>query len=117
MIPIPNPGASPNIVSNDIFFPNDHWSNQGAAAYNQPIDLTTLGPAINNDPNFAIRDVAVFSPVAFSDSNDVHLANTAYMRADSSNATSLAPIYTSNGASYTNTSTWRIDMVTLTGTV
>ena len=124
---IPNPTNSPNIVDASgsstsgsgtfVFFPNDHWSNQGAAAYNQPIDLTQLPDysSINNNPNFEIREVAAFSPVAFTDSAGLHAANTAYMRADSSNASTFAPVYTSTSA-YTNSSTWRVDMVTLTGT-
>ncbi len=126
-IVVPNPSNSPNIADASgsstsgsgiyEFFPNDVWTNQGTQPWNPVIDLTTLPlySQINNNPNFEIRDVAVFSPVAFTDSAGSHAANTAYMRADSSNATTGAPVYTSTSA-YTNTSNWRIDMVTVTGT-
>ena len=101
----------------DIFLPNDTWTNQGTAPYNQPIDLTKLPDysLINNNPNFEIRDVAVFSPIAFSDSSGSHAANTAYMQAQSHDANN-APVNSITGSTYKASSTWRMDMVTLTGT-
>ncbi len=123
---IPNPSMSPNIVDAsgnvassgvDTFLPNDTWSNQGVVPYNQPIDLTQMPDynLINNNPNFEIRDVAVFSPIAFSDNSGSYAANTAYMQAQEHDANN-APVTSITGSQYKATSTWRMDMVTLTGT-
>ncbi len=118
-IPLTNFPSSPNVVGNDIFIQSDVWTNQQSASQGNPswfvpLDLSSL-PGVNNDPHFGIRQVAVFSPVAFTDGAGSHAANTAYMRADSKNSDG-SPNYAGNGTVYTNTSTWRDDMPTLTGT-
>lgn len=77
------------------------WSNQLFA------DFTSIAAA-NNNPNFAIRIVSVFSPIAFTEYNSStnYDANTAY---EAANNTTATPNSVYGGG------TWRFDMVTFSG--
>jgi fibronectin-binding autotransporter adhesin len=96
------------------------WNNNGGLAphdtfYPFNVDLSSITGA-NNNANFGVRIVSIFSPQAFNE-NSVNSfpANTAYMRAN--NDAKYAPTAGAGNSTsqYTSTGTWRFDNVTLAG--
>jgi hypothetical protein len=75
----------------------DFWNNT------QTLDFSSI-PAADNNPNFGIRLVSMFSPTPFTDSAGNWPADVRYQRADA--------VTTSQ---YATTGTWRFDMITLDG--
>lgn len=96
------------------------WNNSGALSphdtfYSFSVDFSSISLA-NNNPNFGVRIVSIFSPQAF-DENSVSsefAANTAYMRANS--AAAYAPLSSNATGSYGISGTWRFDDVSFSGT-
>lgn len=82
--------------------------------YDFTFDFTTCS-ACNDNPDFAVRILSIFSPDPFDQNeNDSFSANEAYQR---SNAQS-GPVGTGTGTGdYSPTGTWRFDNVTFTGDV
>lgn len=96
-----------------------YWSNGGMLSPSDnfaafTVDFSNVLGA-NNNPDFRVRIVSVFSPCDFveNSSNTVIPANTAYMRANT--AAQCAPHTTTSGGSYAPTGTWRFDDIAFVG--
>jgi hypothetical protein len=103
-------GSSWNIIQN-----NNGGISPHDAFYNFSIDLSSC-TACNDNPNFGIRIVSIFSPCEFvqnATSGDI-AANTAYMRANDN--AQCTPHTTANTGDYSTAGTWRFDNVTFEGT-
>ncbi|MEY5000089.1 MAG: hypothetical protein RLZZ211_125 [Bacteroidota bacterium] len=87
--------------------PQDSWQ-----TFN--IDFSSVVGADNN-PNFQVRIVSVFSPLAFDESVQIspYAANTAYMMSD--NTAVYSPNSSNNGGSYLATGSWRFDNIGFSG--
>lgn len=71
-------------------------------------------PAANHNPNFGIRIVSIFSPLAFNQNTTLSYgANEAYMRANAD--AKYAPVPGVGTSNYATTGTWRFDNVTFSG--
>jgi hypothetical protein len=85
------------------------WNNNGGLSphdnfYSFTVDFSSVSGA-NNNVNFVVRIVSIFSPDAFSDGlGNYYSASSAYYRAR-----------ISGGSVYASTGTWRFDNVTLSG--
>jgi hypothetical protein len=99
---------------------NDFWNNAGGLfpadswqIFN--IDFSAVVGAENN-PNFQVRIVSIFSPLAFDESNQVNpfAADAAYMMADNG-AVYLPNSSNNNNGSYTAMGSWRFDNVSFSG--
>jgi hypothetical protein len=93
------------------------WNNGGDLSphdnfYSFSIDLGSLAGASNN-PDFGVRIVSIFSPLAFSQNASLSYgADEAYMRAN------LQAVFSGTGVgsgNYGAGGTWRFDNVTFTG--
>ncbi len=94
-----NGGASWNVVENNAggLSPHDTY-------YDFTFDLSLI-PGISNNPQFGLRIVSIFSPVAFEDGlGNNFAANTAYHRAR-----------VSGGDPYSGDGNWRFQNVTISG--
>jgi hypothetical protein len=69
------------------------------------------GSAAENNPNFKVRIVSIFSPFAFDQSNQTttYAANTAYMIAASTAV--FSPLYSNNNTNYSTNGAWRFDNI------
>jgi len=67
--------------------------------------------AAENNPNFKVRIVSIFSPYAFDQSNQTstYAANTAYMIA--ANSAVFSPSYSNNSTNYSTSGAWRFDNI------
>jgi hypothetical protein len=67
--------------------------------------------AAENNPNFKVRIVSIFSPYAFDQSNQTstYAANTAYMIA--ANSAVFSPSYSNNSRNYSTSGAWRFDNI------
>ena len=99
---------------------NGFWNNAGGlfpqnSWQNFTVDFSSVVGAENN-PNFQVRIVSIFSPAAFDESNQVgpYLANTAYMMADEGAVYEPNSSSFNNGA-YTAMGSWRFDNVSFSG--
>jgi len=98
-----------------------HWNNNGGisphdAFYSFDVDLSGITGA-NDNPAFGVRIVSIFSPQAF-DQNSLlapYTANTAYMRANAGAV--YAPNTSTATGDYGAGGNWRLDNVTLAGTL
>ncbi|MFN3554533.1 MAG: InlB B-repeat-containing protein [Bacteroidales bacterium] len=83
--------------------------------YEFNVDFSSI-PAVNDNPNFGIRIVSIFSPLAFNQNATLsYEANEAYMR---SNAQATYPPVPGEGTgNYGAAGTWRFDDVTFSGEV
>ena len=97
------------------------WNNNGGLTphdtfYSFNVDLSSITGA-NNNANFGVRIVSIFSPQAFDQNNSTAAfnANTAYMRANSGAV--YSPSTSSSSGDYSSGGTWRFDNVTLSGDV
>lgn len=95
------------------------WNNQGLLSPNDnfyafTVDFSSVAAA-NNNPDFRVRVVSVFSPCDFVENNSGNVipANTAYMRANA--AAQCAPHTTTVTGTYAASGTWRFDEVMLVG--
>jgi hypothetical protein len=103
-------GSSWNIIQN-----NNGGLSPHDAFYNFSIDLSSC-TACDNNANFGIRIVSIFSPCEFvqnASSGNV-AANTAYMRSNSE--AQCTPHSTINTGDYSTAGTWRFDNVIFQGT-
>jgi hypothetical protein len=96
------------------------WNNNGGLSpqdnyYGFTVDFSSIAGADQN-PNFGVRVVSIFSPLAFDQSASLadFGANTAYIRA-SSDASYLTGGGLGSG-NYTASGAWRFDDVTFSGT-
>lgn len=82
--------------------------------YAQSFDLSTITGA-NNNPNFGVRIVSIFSPVAFDQNASLpdYAANSAYQRANAQSG--FDPGSGVGTGDYGTTGTWRFDNVTISG--
>ncbi|MFN5653102.1 MAG: hypothetical protein ACK465_05730, partial [Flavobacteriia bacterium] len=89
-------------------FPADSWQ-----IFN--IDFSAVVGAENN-PNFQVRIVSIFSPLAFDESNQVnpYPADAAYMMADNG-AVYYPNSSNNNNGAYTAMGSWRFDNVSFSG--
>ena len=96
-----------------------HWNNGGGisphdAFYSFDVDFSDV-PGADDNANFGVRVVSIFSPVAFDQSSTLapFAANTAYMRANA------GAVYVPNTSvatgDYAGGGNWRLDNVTLSG--
>jgi hypothetical protein len=87
--------------------PQDSWQ-----TFN--IDMSSIVGADNN-PNFQVRIVSIFSPLAFDESVQInpYAANFAYMRSDEGAV--YAPNSSNNAGSYSATGSWRFDNISFSG--
>lgn len=71
--------------------------------------------AAENNPNFKVRIVSIFSPYAFDQSNQTstYAANTAYMIA--ANSAVFSPSYSNNSWNYSTSGAWRFDNISFVG--
>ncbi|MCF8202175.1 MAG: hypothetical protein K9J18_03720, partial [Crocinitomicaceae bacterium] len=74
------------------------------------VNFGTVSAAENN-PNFKVRIVSIFSPLAFdqSDQTSTNAANTAYMIA--ANSAVFSPSYSNNSRNYSTSGAWRFDNI------
>ncbi|HMO12737.1 MAG TPA: PEP-CTERM sorting domain-containing protein [Pirellulaceae bacterium] len=95
-----------------------YWNNGGGLSphdtfYSFSVDFSSVIGA-NNNPNFGVRVLSIFSPNAFDENaTNSFGANTAYQRA---NAQSGPPGTGIGTGTYTAAGTWRFDNVTFNGT-
>ena len=94
------------------------WDNGGGLSphdtfYTFNVDFTSVSAA-NNNPNFGVRIVSIFSPLAFDQNATLadFAAGTAYMRANSQ--ASFTPGGGVGTGDYGTGGTWRFDNVTVT---
>jgi hypothetical protein len=97
---------------------NGFWNNGGGLSphdtfYSFNVDLSSV-TAANNNANFGVRIVSIFSPQAFDQNNVLgeFAANTAYMRANVGAV--FSPNTSSATGDYGTSGTWRFDNVTIT---
>lgn len=95
------------------------WNNNAGLSphdtfYNFNVDFSAVSGA-NDNANFGVRIVSIFSPVAFDQNASLadFAANTAYMRANSQ--ASFTPGAGIGTGDYGATGTWRFDNVTFNG--
>ncbi len=98
---------------------NNFWVNAGGLSphdswQNYTIDFSSVIGADNN-PDFQVRIVSIFSPSAFDESNQIgpFSSNSAYMRADGGAV--YSPNNSNNNGSYSATGSWRFDNVSFSG--
>lgn len=99
----------------------DYWNNSGNLTphdtfYSNSVSFIGVSGA-NDNPNFGIRIVSIFSPLAFDQNNTLspYDANTAYMRANAGAV--YSPTNSTATGDYGVTGTWRFDNVTFNGSV
>ena len=99
---------------------NNFWNNNGGLAphdifYTFTVDFSSV-VGVNNNPNFVVRLVSVFSPVAFNQNATLSYGpNEAYMRANVQATFPPDPgIGTGN---YGTAGTWRFTNITFSGNV
>ncbi|HMP79694.1 MAG TPA: PEP-CTERM sorting domain-containing protein [Pirellulaceae bacterium] len=81
--------------------------------YSFNFDLSSIS-GVNNNPNFGIRVVSIFSPLAFNQNASLSYGpNAAYMRANAQAVYSPNP--GSGTGDYGTTGTWRFDNVKISG--
>lgn len=95
------------------------WNNGGGLSpedtfYNFNVDFTSV-VGVSDNPNFGVRVVSIFSPLAFDQNSSLadYSANTAYMRASSE--ASYTPGNGLGAGSYATNGTWRFDNVAFAG--
>lgn len=96
-----------------------HWNNSGILSphdtyYSNNVSFIGVSGADNN-ANFGIRIVSIFSPIAFDQNNTLAPfdADTAYMRANAGAV--YSPTNSTAAGDYGTTGTWRFDNVTFNG--
>jgi hypothetical protein len=102
------------------YWTTNFWNNNGGLPpqefYSFKVDFSSVSGA-NNNANFMVRIVSIFSPNAFNQNSSLsYLVNTAYMRAND-DAKYIPSSGVGNG-NYTPGNlggTWRFDNVTLSG--
>jgi hypothetical protein len=99
----------------------NHWNNSGLLTphdtfYSNNVSFISVTGA-NNNPNFGIRIVSIFSPFAFdqNDTLDPYGPNEAYMRANAGAV--YSPTNSTASGNYSTAGTWRFDNVTFSGNV
>lgn len=95
------------------------WINSGSLSpdgqwQDYSINFGSVSTAENN-PNFRVRIVSIFSPYAFDQSNQTaaYAAHTAYMIAQ--NTAVYSPSISSNNTNYSTNGSWRFDNVSFSG--
>jgi len=102
-------GTNWNVMDN-----NDGGLSPDSFYYPFSFDLSTI-PAANDNPNFGIRIVSIFSPLAFNQNATLSYgANEAYMRASAD--AKYPPDAGVGTGNYGTSGTWRFDNVTISGT-
>ncbi len=98
-----------------------YWTNSGALSphdtfYSNNVSFVSVTGA-NNNPNFGVRVVSIFSPVPFDQNATLpdYGANEAYMRANAQ--ASYTPGGGTGTGDYSSNGTWRFDNVTFNGSV
>ncbi len=98
---------------------NNFWSNSGGLSphdswQNYIVNFSSVVGADNN-PDFQVRIVSIFSPAAFDESNQASpfSSNSAYMRAD--DGAVYSPNSSNNHGSYSASGSWRFDNVSFSG--
>lgn len=98
----------------NVFDDNDGGLSPHDAFYPFTFNLSSI-PAANDNPNFGIRIVSIFSPLAFNQNATLSYgANEAYMRANSD--AKYPPDAGLGTGNYSQAGTWRFDNVTISGT-
>lgn len=96
-----------------------YWNNSGAILPKDSwvpfsVDFTNVS-GVDNNANFRVRIVSVFSPFAFDESTSTapFSGNSAYMITESSAV--YSPSTSSNNNTYSATGSWRFDNVSIVG--
>jgi autotransporter-associated beta strand protein len=96
------------------------WNNSGGLSpsdtfYSFNVDFSGV-TAANDNPDFGVRIVSIFSPLAFNQNSTTAVAaNSGYMRANAD--AKYQPEAGSGTGNYSGGGTWRFDNVTLTGSL
>lgn len=98
-----------------------YWNNNGNLSphdtfYSNFVSFVGV-PGVDNNPNFGIRIVSIFSPFAFDQNNSLppYGPNEAYMRANAGAV--YSPTNSTVSGDYSTVGTWRFDNVTFSGNV
>lgn len=98
---------------------NNFWSNAGGLSPQDSWQIYSVNfssiVGADNNPDFQVRIVSIFSPAAFDESNQIgpFSSNSAYMRADGGAV--YSPNTSNNNGSYSANGSWRFDNVSFSG--
>ncbi|MEN9969600.1 MAG: hypothetical protein RIR94_1805 [Bacteroidota bacterium] len=92
-------------INSGSLSPDGHWQDYS-------VNFGSVSTAENN-PNFRVRIVSIFSPYAFDQSNQTatYAAHTAYMIAQ--NTAVYSPSISSNNTNYSTNGSWRFDNISV----